>query len=938
MLALALAKPRVEKRAQLDLFGGSAGGTPLDPLLATLLRQGGASWVRTVDAIDDAIGILRANDVTAEMLERIAKGKGVAAARANTLAVAMRALDEALARANMRDERVVGAALAKALASTKPATIADVVAARELRARFILAWDASDLAWWRVLDDKLGSARIVLPSFERARDPTRERDPFETLAEAVTRGLDAPIESDPIPMVLGDLAGGPSSAPERVRLFRASDPVAQARAVTRLVEEALAGGARVERIAIACPSADERSLAPLRRALEDAGIVAFEARGAPAADASVVATALLALEIATRTERELVAWLLRSGYVDTRRLLGDDARPIASALERNATASGADARERLVATAKAPAVGSLFDVIAAFRKARTRRERAAAARTMWTELGLGARAGLGGRATFAQDEAPTGVARAQRLAIARDARAWEALLGAIDLYESAADAAGDLDEPIDDEVFRLEIIALLEAASARPGAGRAGAVRIARLADTGGEVLDLLVVLDANEGTLPRDVRSDALVSDSLAALLARARGEDATNASTISRARELGALALAAAEAKEVVLVALAEDGSGATLAPASVVDVLARTGVPIGSPPSAETGSRSSADVELRAARERAREAFFLDPARKTSDLVADLRAHPELAPILAERTGAESALAVTALERFAKCPFMGYADVILSARETERQMEIPDPREEGNVGHAALAAAFLATRALWPIRPRPDDSILAKGLAAADAVLEKEAAGHAPLRAVMRLRARESVRAVLLRAIEDDEWDFALAEQAFEPRTRDGVWPPFTIGEGDARVVLRGKIDRIDRAHDGSRVRVLDYKRSKNAVRSAASGLGETALQVPLYARVATKQLGIPATGGYAVMQPRDIAMEGKPSARASQKIDDLVASGEIEKRCLAVVTSARAGLLAPLPAKETECQRCSASGACRKPRFAMAPLDENEEEAP
>src|SRR5690606_18797480 len=121
----------------------------------------------------------------------------------------------------------------------------------------------------------------------------------------------------------------------------------------------------------------------------------------------------------------------------------------------------------------------------------------------------------------------------------------------------------------------------------------------------------------------------------------------------------------------------------------------------------------------------------------------------------------------------------------------REGEEQQELPDAREEGNLGHSALAAAMLAARDEWPRRPRDVAKIVAAGLAAADAVLTASA-GHAPLRAIVRLRVRESVRAVLLRACEDEAWDFVAAEQAFG---KGKAWPPFGIDDGRTELWLRG-----------------------------------------------------------------------------------------------------------------------------------------------
>jgi hypothetical protein len=994
VLAVALADQDARTlSAQLDLFGGAAptaapphvatADAHGDALLAAVRARGGASWGRLVAALDDAIALLRARGATVEHLERVAKSKGFLAVRARTLATAMRALDARLARAGARDGRLVGSLVAEAIVNASADELESALGARHLRARWLLAWEPSDVAWWRALDDKLaprgGGARVVLPTFDRPLAGTRERDPLDALADEVARGLDAPTESETIVPVLGDLSGAATADgalpldPARVRVLGASDAVAQARAVARAVSEALAGGAAVERIAIAFPLLDERTLAPLRRALEDEGIVAHESRGAPPSSAPVVAAALLALDAGASLDRQIVARLLRSGWIDAARLTGDERRDadrrlarLARALETSATAAGADALERLVRTAttrslparatrrdevdaerehereRDVAVASeLAAMLARSRAAGTRMEHARAARALWAELGIGAKAGRGGLASFTSDAVPTGVPRAERLAIARDARAWDALVAALDLYETTAHRVGAQDQAIDADGFRLELVELLDGAASQPGAGRAAAVRIARLADIAGDDLDLLVVVDASEGLLPRDDSHDALVSETLGEAIGRAsRGAFVPSAPGATRARELTALAVAAAHARAVVLAFAREDAAGAPLAPASVVDVLERAGVAVVAT-EPEPPRRSGLDVSLRVAREREREAFFLDPSRPRSDVVGDLAPSAGAGMLLVGQTGgAERSLAVTGLERFARCAFMGFAHVVLAARETERKDDLPDAREEGTLVHEALAAAFVATRDLWPHRPRPAPEILTRGTAAADDVLDRWQ-GHAPLRAIVRLRVSDAVRAVLGVAVADDTWDFALAEQTFGAGG-DASWRPLELTDGDVRLALRGSIDRVDRAHDGRALRVVDYKRSKSTVADSAKSLGETALQVPLYARVASRELGLVATGAYVPTQARDVALEAKPNTRAGQRMDELVARptgsalAEIERRALAIVASARSGALAPIPAHESECRYCAVSGGCRKPRFAMAPVDDVEDE--
>jgi RecB family exonuclease len=967
-LTLAIALEEAVQRGQLDLFGG---GGAEDPLLAPLRGRGGASWVRAARAIDEAIGALRSRGATEAQLERV-RGGGVAPARARTLAAAMRALDEALHRAGARDGRLLGAALAAAIVDAGPDAVSAVLGAHRVRARWLLAWELHDLRWWRALDETLGGqARIVLPAFDKRLEGSRERDPLEVIADVVARHLDAAPETETIASVLGDL-GATAPKPEelgaRVELVRAADARTQARVVASRVQNALEAGACLERIAIACPSRDERTLVPLRRALADESIVFHEPFGPPPSSVPVVAAALHALVAAESLERAAVARVLRSGYIDAPRVLGEslDFREaervvsrIARALETNATAAGADELERFVLTAagrggedEAHAARRIGDIFARARAARTRGTRVRAARRLFQELGFASRAGRGALATFARDEAPTGVDRAERLAVARDVRAWNVVEAALDDWETTAVRTGSLDRPLDAEVFRLELTELLDAPAPLPGASRAGAVRLVRLADIAGDELDLLVVLDVNDGVLPRDVPPVTLVSEALENGLVRAAREVFVPVQPSElAARDLAALATGAAEAAKIVLVTTAEDGADAPATASRVFLALSRAGLPVEEAKRASSMTlpalprvlQAAPEIVRRAARERTREGFFLDPARPQSDLVGNLTlgSVPKdlVHGVVAPETGAlsERALAVTSIERFAQCAFKGFAHTVLAAREGEEQHELPDAREEGNLGHSALAAAFQATRVEWALRPRDGRVILEKGLAAADTVLATSA-GHAPLRAIVRLRIRESVRALLSRAIEDGDWDFALAEQAFG---NGKPWPAFEIvGPSDTRVWLRGTIDRVDRAHHRSEVRIIDYKRSKSTVQSSILRLGETALQVPIYALVAGRRVESPTTGTYLPMQPRDLATETRSSQKAEQRVTELARReranepSAIERRVLELAVDAREGRLAPIPAREAECTHCGMSGGCRKPRFAMAPADEVE----
>ena len=305
-------------------------------------------------------------------------------------------------------------------------------------------------------------------------------------------------------------------------------------------------------------------------------------------------------------------------------------------------------------------------------------------------------------------------------------------------------------------------------------------------------------------------------------------------------------------------------------------------------------------------------------------------------------ARRAALERALAVTGLERFARCAFMGYAHVVLAAREVEQKDELPDAREEGTLVHEVLAAAFVATRELWPRRPRPAGRDPRPGR-------RRRGGGSRPVAGTCRRYEPSCVCASAMpcapySALRSPTraWDFALAEQTFGARGETS-WKALDL-DGRRRAPRRSEGRSI-----GSIARTMveccassTTNVARRPSRDAASSLGETALQVPLYACVAGRELGLLATGAYVPTQARDVAVEAKPTARATQRMEELRGAtawwrpDRDRATALAIVASARSGALAPVPAHESECRYCAVSGGCRKPRFAMAPIDDADDE--
>jgi ATP-dependent helicase/nuclease subunit B len=181
-----------------------------------------------------------------------------------------------------------------------------------------------------------------------------------------------------------------------------------------------------------------------------------------------------------------------------------------------------------------------------------------------------------------------------------------------------------------------------------------------------------------------------------------------------------------------------------------------------------------------------------------------------------------GAEQILSPTSLENWAHCPFRYFMAKVLRVEALERPeaRERVSPAERGTIIHDVLQE-FVAE---FP-RLAPDQPWSADERAALRAIAERhcdtaEADGITG-RAVWWKLDRARILRELDAVLETDEW----------ARAHDGTIPwafelgfgnagdalaPLTIDvEGGVPVTFRGRIDRVDRAPDGSRYFVYDYK---------------------------------------------------------------------------------------------------------------------------
>jgi RecB family exonuclease len=412
--------------------------------------------------------------------------------------------------------------------------------------------------------------------------------------------------------------------------------------------------------------------------------------------------------------------------------------------------------------------------------------------------------------------------------------------------------------------------------------------------------------------------------------------------AASISPASELVELALAVQHARRVVMCHRVVDDDGAALAPTPLVSWLERGGVPSatvhGAPllgPPTTPHERTLALLAIApdrashiapyaarvAMREREREDLHASTTRTST-----LGGAAALLPLLEVETGGGvSPLAVTAVERMARCKFQGFAAQVLKAVDDDpRLRDDPDRREEGILTHEALGAAFTAAEPYFRVRPRDRDAIERAARTASDAVLARS--GSAAVQAGLD-RIRVEVANIVSLAIDDDAWNFALAEQGFG--NREDEWPAFVIEDAETHVALRGRIDRIDvhAAANASRVRAIDYKRRVSMPPTVE--LGQAALQVPIYALVAQRALGtVEAQGRYlSTVRPARTSTPLFDARMAELLMPRPDGTTEETRVVLETIRAVRAGDVTPRPIAPKWCAQCGLDGACRRPRFAV-----------
>ena len=271
-------------------------------------------------------------------------------------------------------------------------------------------------------------------------------------------------------------------------------------------------------------------------------------------------------------------------------------------------------------------------------------------------------------------------------------------------------------------------------------------------------------------------------------------------------------------------------------------------------------------------------------------------------------------ERPYAVSALERYAACPFQYFASHVLGLEAERAAQRTMTPEQRGLLLHRVFESFFRD----WQAGGRG-----AVTLANLDLALERFAraaedavGGLRPVdRAVARGWLLGSAAApglaerVFVAEIEDQT---GVEERLLEYRI-DGR---FELGRPPTRrtVALRGVVDRIDLHADGT-FRVIDYKASRSPHRSRA-------LQLPVYARCAERQLRAERGQDWRATEAFYLAF-GDPRLQVASPGEDVGrAMAEGEARVVELVNGIEAGAYPPRPIDRSRCASCAFPTVCRK----------------
>ena len=271
---------------------------------------------------------------------------------------------------------------------------------------------------------------------------------------------------------------------------------------------------------------------------------------------------------------------------------------------------------------------------------------------------------------------------------------------------------------------------------------------------------------------------------------------------------------------------------------------------------------------------------------------------------------------AWSVSAIETYLDCPFKFFAQHVLKLEEEPEDLEVMDPRRQGQFVHGVFERFFDAWQSAGHRAVTPDNLDAARDLftGVVDRALERLPIAEAGLERTRLLGspAAAGLGEAVLRM--EAERPTAVAERLLEYPLTGGF--AFETADGPRMIALKGKADRLDLLEDGT-FRLIDYKLGWPPQRGRA-------LQLPIYSLCAEQRLAGHNGRDWQLGEAAYLAFKGPKRVVPlfSTSTDRAKVLAEAQQRLADTVAAIERGEFPPTPDDVWRCETCSFASVCRK----------------